>query len=250
MGLDVYSGCLVRYYSRNWLTSVQKWGIEHGIEVQTVRAGGDETAPVEDIITGVTQWRDAVIQGLEGHVDPSQLWNEDNDVTPYYTEKPDWCAFEALQLFFAAKYLGEKVPETVPKDFNVFDHPLYKRFMQTKQTAYSLFECEWWLPFHEKIMFPARLPTGHERTFATVGLLYAELKEINAIDWKADKQTIRSWFETEGYPDDGYVRGGKVEMQQVHTEYNTVSLAKFAFSILWQAVDHARKNGTLIILDY
>ncbi len=250
MGLDVYSGTLVRYYARNWLTSVQQWGLENGMKVEMVRANKEETAPVEDIITGVTQWREAIIEGLEGNIAHDQMWNEDNDVTPYYTAKPDWCAYEALQLFFAAKYLGERVPEKIPKDFNVFDHPLYKRFMQTKQSSYSLYECEWWLPLREMIMFPARLPTGHERVFGTVGLLYAELKEINAIDWKADKQTIRSWVNTEGYPDDAYLRDGKVEMVEKHTEYDTVSLAKFAFSIFWQAAEHARKHGTMIILDY
>ena len=227
MGLDVYSGCLVRYYSRNWLTSVQQFGIANGINVNIVRANDGETAPVEDIITGVTQWRSAVIQGLEGHIDPQQLWNEDNDVTPYYTAKPDWCAYEALQLFFAAKYLGERVPETIPKDFNIFDHPIYKRFMKTKQSRYSLFECEWWLPFSESLIFPARLPTG-----------------------KADKQTILSWEHDEGYPDDAYIKDGKIEMVQRSDEYNTESLAKFAFSIFWQAVKHSRKHGTMIILDY
>ena len=250
MGLDVYSGCLVRYYSRNWLTSVQKWGLENGFDVNIVRANEGEPVPVEEITDAVLQWREAIQKGLEGHIEPDQLWNEDNDITPYYTEKPDWCAFEALKLFFAAKYLGEKVPETIPKDFNVYDHPIYKRFMQTKQTAYSLFECEWWLPLHETIMFPARLPTGHERLFATIGLLHQELKEINAIDWKADKQTILSWSETEGYPTDVYYRDGKIEKKKVHTEYNTESLAKFAFSIFWQAERHSRKHGTMIILDY
>lgn len=250
MGLDVYAGCLVRYYSRNWLTSVQQWGIDNGIEVNVVRAGSGETAPVEDIITGVTEWREAILQGLEGHIAPNQLWNEDNDITPYYTHKPDWCAFEALQLYVAAKFIGETVPQTIPKDFNVFEHKIYKRYMKTKQSGYSLFDCEWWLPLAETIMFPAKLPTGHERMFGTVGLLQAELKEINAVDWKADKQTILSWTETEGYPTDGYSRDGKVEIKEKHTEYDTVSLAKFAFSILWQAVRHARKHGTIILLDY
>ena len=45
-------------------------------------------------------------------------------------------------------------------------------------------------------------------------------------------------------------KDGKVEMVQKHTQYNTESLAKFAFSIFWQAVKHARKHGTMIILDY
>ena len=250
MGLDVYSGCLVRYYSRNWKTAAQQWGEQHGVQVDIVRAHNEELAPVEDIITGVMQCRDQLLSELKNDLSSEPEWNEDNDITPYYTDKPDWCAYEALQLFVAAKFLGERVPETVPKDFNVLDHPLYKRFMQTKQHSYSLFECEWWLPVSDVMMFPAKLPTGHERMFATVGMLQAELREINAVDWKADKQTILSWAETEGYPADGYVKDGKAEIDDIHTEYNTVSLAKFAFSIFWQAVRHARKHGTMIILDY
>lgn len=250
MGLDVYSGCLVRYYSRNWLTSVQQWGLENGLDVQIVRSNNSEPAPVEDIIAGVTQWRDWLLRELDEYITSPCDWNEDNDITPYYTDKPDFCAYEALQLFFAAKYLGEKVPETIPKDFNLSDHPLYQRFIKTKQNHYSLFECEWWLPISDCLMFPAKLPTGHDRTFATTGLLREELKEINAIEWKADKQTILSWRDTEGYPDDAYFRDGKIEKKKVHTEYNTESLAKFAFSIFWQAERHSRKHGTMIILDY
>ena len=122
--------------------------------------------------------------------------------------------------------------------------------MQTKQHSYSLFECEWWLPISDVIMFSAKLPTGHEKMFATVGMLQAELREINAVDWKGDKQTIKSWAETEGYPDDGYLNGNRTEIDDIHTEYNTVSLAKYAYSIFWQAVRHSHKNGTMIILDY
>lgn len=250
MGLDIYSGCLVRYYSRNWLTSVQQWGLQHGMQVNIVRANNEETAAVEDIITGVTQWREQLLSELAREITIAPLWNEDNDVTPYYTDKPDWCAFEALQLFAASKFLGESVPKTIPKDFNVFEHPNYKRYMQIKQNGHSLFECEWWLPLSNTLMFPARLPTGHERMLATVGLLHAELREINALEWNADEQTILSWASTEGYPDDAYYKDGKVEMIQVHDEYDTVSLAKFAFSIFWQAVKHSREHGTMIILDY
>lgn len=250
MGLDVYSGCLVRYYSRNWKTAVQQWAEQNGVAVNVVRANDAEPVPVEVITDDVTSWRDKLLSELSEYINYPVIWNEDNDITDYYTDKPDWCAFHALLLFFAARYLGETVPDTVPKDFTVFEHPLYKKFMKITQNQYSLYECEWWLPVRDTLMFPAVLPTGHERTLATVGLLESELREINAIDWKAGEKTILSWTQTQGYPTDGYFRDGKAEMGEIHTEYDTVSLAKFAFSILWQAVAHSKKHGTLIILDY
>ena len=250
MGLDVYSGCLVRYYSQNWKTAVQQWCEQNNVKCNIVRSNNDNIAPVEDIITGVTQWRDRLISELKDEIYSEVIWNEDNDITPYYTDKPDWCAFEALQLYIAAKYLGETVPKTVPKDLNVFEHPIYKRFIRANQSNYSLFECEWWLPVSETLMFPAKLPTGHEKTLATVGLLEAELREINAVDWKANEKTILSWRDSQGYPTDGYFKDGKADIGEVHTEYDTVSLAKFAYSIFWQAVKHSQKYGTMIILDY
>ena len=33
-------------------------------------------------------------------------------------------------------------------------------------------------------------------------------------------------------------------------DYNTESLAKFAFSILWQAAKFSLENGTVILFDY
>ncbi|MBQ1372022.1 MAG: hypothetical protein IIY70_03735, partial [Oscillospiraceae bacterium] len=94
------------------------------------------------------------------------------------------------------------------------------------------------------------LPTGHERKLATLGMLKSELEQINFWEWQADEATIRSWHETEGYPTDAYYRNGKIERLNKHLSYPTASLAKFAFSILWQAARHAEKFGTLIIYDY
>lgn len=253
MGLDIYAGTLTRYYTRNWKTSVQKWGEEHGMQVNIVRPEEQnvELAPAEEILEGVTGWRDQIIAALADALTEKPFWNEDNDITPYYTDKPDWDAVEALMLYVCCRAVGEAVPQTVSKNFDVYKQPVYKRFMEKKQNVISLFDSDgWYLPIRDSFMFKALLPTGDERVISTVGMLKNELEEINSLEWKADEETILSWNTEEGYPTDALYGSGRVEFIEKHTEYDTISLAKFAFSILWQAVKHSESYGTLIIYDF
>ncbi|MBR5713142.1 MAG: hypothetical protein IKX54_06055 [Lachnospiraceae bacterium] len=253
MGLDVYAGTLTRYYARNWKTIVQQWGEANGYQVNVVRssADGGETASPEVILQAVTGWRDQLIGQLGGSLKKKPLWKEDNDATPYYTDKPDWSALHALMLYVICKVNGQEVPVTVPKSFGLLGTTVYDEFMK-KNPSISLMQCDcWWLPFGEDFMFRYILPTGQEHMFATVGKLKEELRQINAIEWNADEETIIGWRDAEGYPE-GIVMGAdkKVKTMNDPDRYNTVSLAKFAFSILWQAVKHSEQHGTLIIFDY
>ena len=253
MGLDIYAGTLIRYYSRNWKTSVQQWGEANGMQVNIIRPEEQnvELASVEEITEGVTDWRDQLIQAFAGELTDQPHWNEDNDVTPYYTDKPDWDAVEALMLYTLCKIQGIDIPSKVVKNFDIYKQPVYKEFMENKNNAISLFDSDgWWIPISDSFMFNGYLPTGDKRMIATTGMLRNELEAINSIEWNADEQTIISWRETEGYPTDALYKNGQVEYIGKNEEYGTVSLAKFAFSILWQAVDHSLKYGTMIIYDY
>ena len=253
MGLDIYSGTLSRYYARNWKTSVQQWGEANGIQVNMVRPAEQsvELVPPEEIFAGVVNWRDGMIEALSAYLSEKPLWNEDIDVTPYYTDKPDWDAMHALLLYVACKAVGEPVPKTVDKGFDLSKQPGYQAFMGRKTVAWSMSDSDgWWLPIRDSFMFRGYLPTGDKREFATVGMLRAELEQINAREWEADEKTILGWRETEGYPTDALYGKGKIERIAENREYPTASLAKFAFSILWQAVRHSETHGTLIIFDY
>lgn len=253
MGLDIYAGTLTRYYARNWKTSVQQWGEANGVNVNVVRAEADdvEIASPEEILSGVSGWKEQFLAAYAQHITMPLVWNEDNDVTPYYTDKPDWCAMEALFLYIACKHLKKKAPKTVAKKFSVFDDPIYKKYKQSQRAISSLTDgAGWWLPIRDAFMVDSCLPTGQEKRFGTLGMLKSELMEINAIEWNADEPTILKWNTEEGYPTDALYGKGKVEYVAQNEEYDTVSLAKFAFSILWQAVKHAEEHGTLIIFDY
>ena len=79
-----------------------------------------------------------------------------------------------------------------------------------------------------------------------------ELHQINATGWQADEETILSWSSTEGYPADGEIRDGTLTKAGVkeHTIYDTESLAKFAYSILWQAAKFSMEKRVPILLDF
>ncbi|MBR1750937.1 MAG: hypothetical protein IJ740_08695 [Ruminococcus sp.] len=66
MGLDIYAGTMTRYYSQNWKSTVQQWGEEHGMQVNIVRPEEQnaELATPEEILEGVTGWRDRLIAAL------------------------------------------------------------------------------------------------------------------------------------------------------------------------------------------
>ena len=97
-------------------------------------------------------------------------------------------------------------------------------------------------------MFNYVLPNSEESILATSSLLLEELKVYNSFEWNADRNTIISWSKTEGYPVDmEYSKENGIE--EIH-EYNTESLAKFAFSILWQAAEFSLEHGVVIVYDF
>ena len=75
----------------------------------------------------------------------------------------------------------------------------------------------------------------------------------NQLAWQADEDTILRWVDTEGYPVDGAIgpegQYSKADIPE-HTQYDTQSLAKFAFSIFWRAIRFAEEQQVPILLDY
>ena len=111
----------------------------------------------------------------------------------------------------------------------------------------------WWLPLEECFVFRAPLPTGDEAVLGTAGTLLAELKRINELSWQADEKEICAWSRTEGYPAEAEVgQGGVLTKQNIpaHTRFDTESLAKFAFSILYQAARFSLAQRVPVLLDY
>lgn len=250
MGLDIYAGTLTRYYAHNWKTVTQLFAEENGMDFQTIRPQQEDNISHEELKEIMIQWRDSIIRGL--NLDPESLWNEDYDITPYYTDKPDWDALNALLLYIAAKYTKKEVPKTIKKNFDVYSHPIVKEFVESKDFLASLFDGNgWWLPIEQNIFFNYVLPNSQNSPLSTSTLLLEELKSYNEFEWNADRETILSWRSTEGYPTDAtYSKATGLSEMLVNETYETESLAKFAFSILWQAAEFSIKYGVVIVFDF
>lgn len=259
MGLDIYAGTLTRYYAHDWKTVTQRWAEANGWGFHKITPDG---APAEDeeeldpaeVQGAVEDWRDQILAAIaQPGQEPYTPWPEDNQ-RPYYTDKPDWDAFGAMLLAAACHTYGEPVPPTVEKDWNFMEHPMIARLAEDGERVWSLFRgADWWLPLEVPLLFKAPLPNGNPSVIATVGALRRELEKLNQLAWQADEDTILHWSDTEGYPSDGTVgpdgQFSGADIQE-HTQYDTQSLAKFAFSMFWQAVRFAEENQVPILLDY
>ena len=159
-----------------------------------------------------------------------------------------------MLLVAACHTYGEPVPHTVEKGWNFREHPLVARLASDEERVWSLFRgATWWLPLADAFFFQAPLPTDNTATISTVGGLRKELEKLNQLAWQADEDTITDWADTEGYPIDGTIDTdglySKADIPE-HTQYDTQSLAKYAFSMFWQAMRFAEEQQVPILLDY
>lgn len=251
MGMDVYAGTFTRYYARNWKTASQKFCEENGIAFRQIRTDSSPPPPVEEIMDGVNDWQNRLVEVLHNSgVPAAEPWEENNE-KPYYTDKPDWDAFGALALYAASKLLDKKTPKDYPKGMDYNSHPLMRKISKSSFGGLSLFSGVYhWIPVNDSIMFKYPLVNGITADIGTTTLLKSELIKINELGWKEDRNTILGWSNTEGYPQDASFNNGRLEIKKVTEVYDTHSLAKFAFSVLWRAAEFAENERVPVILDY
>ena len=257
MGLDLYAGTLTRYYAHNWKSVVQQWAEENGYSFNRITPEGEcaeeELSPAE-IQENVEGWRDQILAAVtRPGREPYIPWPEDNE-RPYYTDKPDWDAFGAMLLVAACCSCGEPIPASVPKNWDFTEHPLIRRMSEDPENIWSLFrDAVCWLPLPASFLFQAPLPTGNQETISTTAGLRLELERLNELAWQADEDTIRGWRQSEGYPEDVTVSSGGIFSQTAVQEqemYDTQSLARFSFSVFYQALQFAEENRTPLLRDY
>ena len=248
MGLDIYAGTLTRYYAGNWKNVVQMWAEANGYTFNKITPDGqtieEEALDPREVEEAIEGWRDWLLEALAAEGETYAPWPEDNE-SPYFTDKPDWDAFGALLLYAACGIYQEPLPERVAKNWDFEADPLIERARADAEVKWSLLNgTTFWLPIAGSFWFQCQDPAGNERTMATLDGLAAELDKINAGGWQAEEAEILAWSETEGYPlTDGQSAGAE-------TDYDTESLAKFAYSICYQALMFARAQNAAIILDY
>ncbi len=267
MGLDIYSGKLTRYYSRNWKNIVQQLAEKNGMEC-VMTDGSNEIKTVEDkteieqIRKTITKWADDLAANIKLYLATdtdlplsTPLWDEITECD-YYTDKPDWEAFGALIMLQACQSLNRPLPEYVESRWSAFENPIVTEAMAKKITNSLLYGVTLWLPIPYNAIILTEYPTGDKGPISTVSFLKHELEELNQQLWKADEATILSWRNDKFYVPIktkepkllfGFIRR-KDKIQK--EKYRTEELAQCAYSMLYQAVRFAEEHQVPIILDY
>ena len=254
MGLDIYAWTLTRYYAGNWKSAVEQWADANGYSFSRITPEGDrieeETLEPAEVQEAIEQWRDWLLETLASEEQSYSPWPE-NNTADYYTDKPDWPAWGALLLYSACLKYGQTCPEQVAKNWDFAAEPLVQRALADEQFKWSLFSgVTIWLPLEGAFWFQGPGPAGDDCIMATLDALRAELAYINARGWQAEEAEIISWSEAEGYPVEGEAAGQAVQSVSEVSVYQTQSLAKFAYAMLYQALIFAEAQRCAIILDY
>lgn len=255
MGLDIYAGTLSRYYLRNWKTIAQQFCEENGMQYSQIQPSDytENKQSAAETESTINQWQNQLVNALKSSgVEKAKVWQEDSDTKPYYTNKPDWDAFGALLLYATGKLLKVRSPKDYKKNTNYHEVLKIMGIYNTSYRQWSLFSdvCHY-VPIEDRLVFKYPLPNGQESMLSTVACLKYELEKINEVGWQADEVTILDWVNTEGYPAEGQIGGnGLLRLLPKRKVYSTESLAKFAFSVLWQAATFAEKEQVTIVLDY
>lgn len=278
MGLDLYAGTITRYYAHDWETKAQQIakergfgykrfdsqdGTEQNIEVAKSEADAalqeeassknQTTFSVEQINLGANNWMSALCEGLKsGFKAEISPWVE-NNVIPYYTDKLTTEAYGALLLVIAGTTYYEEYDAKIKNGWRFYENPLVDRMMRDKVNINSISKgTSCWVPVSHPCYFEYVMPSNQKALIGTLALLSSELEAVNKLIWQADEQTILSWTETEGFPKienlclDERFTGN----MSANSEYDTMSLAKFAYSLFYRAVQFAKENQVPIILDY
>ena len=240
MGLDVYVGTLVRYYTGDWETIVQQLGREAGVAVEVRRPAPRKPTllarflhlfrPNDAAAAGraIEQWR----RRLERELSIPLTWSEDPDVT-YFTDKPTWDCYGALLLWAAYDELPNAPRRTSGDQWP--DDPAYQtaRLNPTLRYKHLMADTELWLPadFAETIKTKSFL--GDPITVGSSVRLRDELEELNRRTWAANDETIAQWRA------DGADYGAPLETS-----------ARFGFSVFYELANESVRRRLPMKLDY
>jgi hypothetical protein len=191
MGLDIYVGSLTRYYARDWKTIVQQAAEAQGLKVQLVRPPDpkDVVTDKNQIRQAVLGWRLLIERGLGKHLRGKLDWDE-SDGTPYFTDKPDFEGWHAVQILAGSAATGDPLPKTVPADWTK-DR---KRAAAVKRSPYRhIVEPYVWLPAEFDDVFVAQSLGGPNLPFGSSPRLLDQLQHLNQDTLRATPEDFPKW---------------------------------------------------------
>lgn len=180
MALDVYVGCFSRYFAREWENVAQKMAREMRYEYHLISAGGPiEIASWEDLTEATITWRDGLNEGLANNLERPLHWEETREA-PYFTDRPGYDCYGALNLWAAYAEAGLSPPDFYAE--NWYDDSVYREYASPQRSMRfgPLLSASLWLPgdFHFSFEYPDL--TGKLVRVTSNSALWGTIQKLNA----------------------------------------------------------------------
>jgi hypothetical protein len=253
MGLDLYAGPLVRYYTGAWETEAQQAGRVAGFPVQVVYSGGGPrrlwklTAPWR-----ISAWLRRIRSKYAKVIRQDLSWQEGRS-SAYFARKPDHDGRWSLVLAGAyAEHPQFAMPEQLPDDIEA--DPAYAAIGENYlSSVISVLECHMYLPSAENFILSEPDPVGNKRFITSTANLGWALDVVNDAHWRADSGHIEEWAREPPARGKTVLRVGDgkhelVEEEEPITE-SLQGLAKFGFAIYSKALAFSREHNVPILTD-
>jgi hypothetical protein len=238
VGLDLYVGALTRYYSGDWETAVQRYAREQGIEMRFATPDGEvedrfvDAPPVAEVREAVLEWR-----GVVGEATGIPLEWDESDEAPYFSDKPDWAGYGAVQLLAAYDDRGEdKRPKKGWSEWT--EDKVWKKVFKQQRSGdgvrYTHFYLpQLWLPGRFEFPFVVTDLSGVEVVVGSVSVLREQLEDLGRRTVGADAEALSREV---------------ADVEDPYAEFDTA--ARFALAILLDLAQKAVDHRLPLKLDY
>ncbi len=205
MGLDVYVGCLARYYLGDWETIVQQVARQQGFDVQIVRAPQPREGFIRRAVEWLTRsrrkgpeaarsevarWREVL--GRASGMGAAFQWNESLDYE-YFTDKPAWDCYGALLLWACYEQLPNAKRASVAGEWSSDVAYQTLRSIPNHPYPHLIEDTEFWFPVDITHPFHATTILGEHVSIGSSVRLFEELEQLNDRTWRASEQTLEQW---------------------------------------------------------
>lgn len=187
MGLDIYVGSFTRYYSGDWESAAARVARELGASFQVIRPNEPDVIPnrrqIQDAVAG---WRSSLSAVLGEALAQPLDWDESPE-TPYFTDRPDWDGYTALQLWAAYEEHPQlRIPIAIPESLAA-DPGFSLSASEGFKTRYPDLLCgtQIWLPLDFSLAFKATDCAGRDVMIGSSVSLVRQLDELNRRTWNS-----------------------------------------------------------------
>lgn len=256
MSLDLFSGSLARYYSRDFETPQARYARENGLNYKLIYTEDEPRwlTPTE-APNYVEKFRGEIADQINPNIETD--WRE--DVSQYFVEQLFEEALDSLILVAAYQMRTDlKRPKRTPA--HIENDPAYSESVEQEYYLgpMAILEATLWLPGEEDVQFSAKDPMMWDVNISSTGNLKRALENLANTVWNGNVD-VDAWFSRGVAPGKGIVKRKRkirlprqsefVEEREREPENSLIWNAEYAFSVFWRAVEFSQENRCPIRTD-